>query len=144
MFLAIADGGGSPTGPITFNLLDIQWWQAFIGLLVLLGLSPAPWILGLAVGRIQFTKTAEEAHQRELAAREKGWTEERSALVAYHESLTAERQQRYSDLQVAHEQQRLRADTMTDALAESTAVIRSVGRVMDEITNAAKEVSPDG
>ena len=138
------DGSGS-TGPgFMVDLLDVQWWQGIIGIIVLLGLSPAPWILGLAVGRIQFTKASDAAHARELAAREKGWSEEKAALENYHVALTAERQQRYSDLQVAHEQQRVRADTMTTALAESTAVITSVGHIMHEITNAAKGVSPDG
>ncbi len=41
------------------DLADLQWWQAAIGIIGALGLSPAPWILGLAFNRIQFTKPAQ-------------------------------------------------------------------------------------
>lgn len=39
--------------------IDLQWWQALIGILVLLGLSPAPWIAAILAGRLMTQKQHE-------------------------------------------------------------------------------------
>lgn len=67
------------------TLENLQWWQALFAILAGLGLSPAPWILGLAVGRLQFSapaerataqlvKTINDAHALQLAESEAAWT----------------------------------------------------------------------
>ena len=44
---------------MVIDLLDLQWWQIVVGLVGVLGFSPAPWILGLATNKLQFTSTAD-------------------------------------------------------------------------------------
>ena len=75
----IPDGGG--TG-VLLDVANLQWWQTLVGVLGIAGLSPAPWLLGLATGRIQFSapartdfeaqkKEMREAHERELTSRDR-------------------------------------------------------------------------
>lgn len=142
-------GGGSPS--FNFDLLDIQWWQAVLGLVGVLGLSPAPWILGLATGKIQFTTVADQAHARELAARKEAWDEEKVNLVSYHNTLMQNKDQRYTDLEASNakdleagEQHRQRADRMTDALSESTKIAEYTNTILTEFAKAAREATPDG
>lgn len=142
-------GGGAPS--LVVDLLDLQWWQALGIFLAGLGLSPAPWILGLAVNRIQFTKVSDAAHARELAKAQTAWDAEKANLIAYHDDLMKGKDQRYADLEAANqknidaaEQQRLRADKMTEALAESTKAIEGTNYVLHEFVTAAKEVNGDG
>lgn len=47
--------------------IDLTWWQALIGILALLGLSPAPWIAAILAGRLmtlkQHTLALDEMHR---------------------------------------------------------------------------------
>ena len=131
----VRGGGGQP-----FNPFDLEWWQTLGVIVAATGLSPAPWILGLAIGRIQFTKAADAAHERELKAREET-----------NELLMQVKDQRYADLEAANQRtievaevQRQRADAMTDALSQSTDALLVTNHILTEFTRAAKEVTSDG
>lgn len=159
---ALADVGGG-TGPsLVIDLLNLQWWQQLGLVLTALGLSPAPWILGLALGRIQFTKAADAAHQREIDALKEGHAreienlketarQERDQLIEYHKNVVNGKDERYADLDEAHkanlgalEAQRVRAETLTDALSESTTALKMTNHILVEMKRSAEEVTPDG
>lgn len=158
----VADVGGGQGPALVIDLLNLQWWQQLGIVLTAFGLSPAPWILGLALGRIQFTKVAAEAHQREIAALKEGHTreleslrstakQERDQLIEYHKNVVTGKDERYSDLEEAHsttlaalEAQRLRAETLTDALSESTNALQMTNHILVEMKRSAEEVTPSG
>lgn len=52
---------------------DLEWWQTLAAVVGALGLSPAPWIFGLALGRLQFSAPAERAYNARLSANDAGW-----------------------------------------------------------------------
>lgn len=149
---AAGEEGTTPgNGTVVIDLLNMQWWQGLSALIVALGLSPAPWILGLATGKIQFTATADAAHQRELAARKEAYEEQVEQNQKYHETVLASRDERYQDLVKANqrnievaEQQKQRGDKLEAALAQSTAVIGQTNHILLELKGAAEEVSPSG
>lgn len=144
----------APTPDQTEVLIDVsnvQWWQYIGGILGALGLSPAPWILGLATGKIQFTTQADAQHARELEAREEAYAKEVANLKAYHDAVSAAKDTRYSDLEQANaknieaaEVQRVRADAATQALSQATQAIEAANHIIGEFTQASKEVSVNG
>ena len=148
LWQAVPDGGGA-TG-VFLDLTNLQWWQTLIGILGVLGLSPAPWLLGLAAGRLQFSaparadfeaqkKEMRDAHQRELDSRDK-----QSALLL---ELAG---QRYAELQQANlanieaaERHRRRADEVTDVALEMSEVVRANTHVMASVGEAARVVAAE-
>lgn len=136
--LAEVGGGAGTGGGLNIDLMDMQWWQALIAILGILGLSPAPWILGLATNKIQFTSTADANY----ALRSKEMSDNYDALVAVKD-------QRYADLEatVAKTEQAAATDKQTaaiatGALAESTEVTKMAIHVVQELRQAAQEVGP--
>jgi hypothetical protein len=139
-----------PSG-LTIDLLNLEWWQSLIAILGLLGLSPAPWLLGLAVNRIQFTgparadfarqlKDKDDAHQRELAGKD-----------AYYSALLVGKDQRYADLEKANaanlataEKHEARADELTDAVIEVAEIVRQNTHVVQSFDQVTREVVQDG
>jgi hypothetical protein len=143
----------SPNGDtsVLIDIADVQWWQYIGAMLGALGLSPAPWILGLAMGRIQFTTQADKQHARELAQRDEAYEKEVANLKAYHDAVSAAKDTRYSDLEQANEKnieaaeaQRVRADAATEALSQATRAIEAANHIIGEFTQASKEVSVNG
>lgn len=132
-------GGGSGGDPsLNIDLLDLQWWQILVGILGVLGFSPAPWILGLATNKLQFTSTAEANFA--LRAQE---------MRTHYDALAAEKDKAYTALEgtVAKVEQagaidRQTAAISTEALAESTEVTKMAIHVVNELRQAAQEVSP--
>lgn len=131
-------GGGGTSGGLNIDLMDMQWWQALIAILGILGLSPAPWILGLATNKIQFTSTADANY----ALRSQEMRDNYDALVAVKD-------QRYSDLEAttlkterAAATDKQTAATSVEALAESTEVTKMAVHIVQELRQAAQEVSP--
>lgn len=111
---------------IWFDLANVQWWQAVIVILVGLGLSPAPWILGLAQGKIQFTAVSRKDFERQLAERDR-----------FHDALMVQERQRYADSEAARklnadaaERERARAEKATDVLVEMTEVVQGAQHFM--------------
>lgn len=108
-------------GGFYVDLLNLQWWQAIIALIVALGISPAPWITALAAGRLLFRADLE----RQLA---KSDTEHEKALAQqkdFYDALLADRKERYDDLVAANNANaqaaargQERADELTDTLLE--------------------------
>lgn len=153
-------GSGGPSSLI--DLLDLQWWQLLLAIVTTLGFSPAPWLLGIAFNRVQFTKTADAAHERELnevkaaherelAARDAGWLREKTQMESHQAFVLASMEQRYADLEVANhknieaaELQRQRADEATSALAQSTEVLQMTNHILQELKRSAEEASPNG
>ncbi len=147
--------------PIPNLFIDIQWWQVLVAIVLsiiaALGLSPAPWLLGLAMGRIQFTRPASEAHQREieklkethsreLEAKDAAHMRELAARDAFHEAVLRGRDQRYADLAAIRETDRLaaaknqeRADQLTDAAFRMTEVVRANTHVIESVNEIARE-----
>jgi hypothetical protein len=128
----VDQGGGSG---LVIDLLNLQWWQAFVGLVILLGLSPAPWLTGLAIGRIQFAGPAAAEKERALAEQKR-----------HYEALMDVQQERYSELQEANkknveaaERERNRADSATDAALQVAQVIEANNHVLESMNQVARE-----
>lgn len=146
--LAEVNPGGNPS--LVVDLLNLQWWQALLAILGVLGLSPAPWLLGLAANRIGFTAPMRadfkrqmddmaEAHKRELAGKD-----------AYYGALLTGKDERYADLQKTNDanskavvKERDRADVVTDAAFEVVEALRANTHVIASIRELAEE-TPEG
>lgn len=145
------EGAVPQNGTLIIDLLNMQWWQALGAFVAAAGLSPAPWILGLATGKIQFTSTADAAHARELAAREKSYEDQIEQLERYHVTVVSQRDERYADLVKTNErnievadQQKARGDKLEDALTQAAVVIEQNSHVLLELKQSAEEVTPGG
>lgn len=154
--------GGAPsavmTAAATIAIPALEWWQSLVIILGALGLSPAPWLLGMAAGKIQFTAVAAEAHQRELvakneahtrelAARDLSHARELAAKDAYHEALMTGQKERYATLELSNEANRLaaekqqaRADELTDAVFGVVEVVRASSHVISAVNEVTQEV----
>ncbi|QQO39443.1 hypothetical protein SEA_ZAGIE_41 [Microbacterium phage Zagie] len=130
------DGGGSPS--LNVDLLDLQWWQVVVGLLGVVGFSPAPWILGLATNKLQFTSTADANY----ALRAQEMRENFDALAAEKDRAYAVLEATVTKTEQAGALDRQTAATATEALAESTEVTKMAIHVVQELRQAAQEVSP--
>lgn len=145
------EGSTSQNGTLIIDLLNMQWWQALFGIIAALGLSPAPWILGLATNRIQFTAAANAAYEKREQVMRENHAREMAALESYHEKVLLAKDQRYSDLEEVHDRnvvalgsQTERADKATNAVYGVTGALKQTAHVIDELRQAAQEVSPDG
>lgn len=107
------------------DIANLDWWQALVTLLGVLGLSPAPWILGLALGRIQFSAPADRTYAARLGDLKEQHALEVANLVAYHLSIINGKDEHYAELKESRDgyraatvTERERADKVSDALAE--------------------------
>lgn len=82
--------------------LDLQWWQSVVAIVAALGLSPAPWILGLALGRITFTATAQAAHTRLELALTSGHTAAIAELTMHYAERDRIRDEANEDREAQH------------------------------------------
>lgn len=134
---------------LVIDFAHLEPWQWLFGAIGVLGLSPAPWILGLALGRLQFTKTA----QANYAARAADLISANDKLLGaqndYHAKILAEKDKtldertesrdyyREARLETAGQNQRL-----TEALIESIEVAHTGTRALDTIAEVAKGATP--
>lgn len=139
-----------PDPSVYIDLLNLEWWQALIAIIGLLGLSPAPWLLGLATGKIQFTLQADAQHGREISQLEKAHAAEIANLKAYHQAVVEAKDTRYADLEQANqknievgEAHRARADAATAALSQAATAIEASNHIIEAFTEASKEVGVD-
>lgn len=127
-----------PADPsLVIDLLNLQWWQGLIGIIGILGLSPAPWLLGLATNKIQFTAAAEREKGRALAKQDE-----------YHKALMDAQKERYSDLERANAKneeaaatQQARADAATDAIFDMKDVVEANTHVLKSVNQVAREAT---
>lgn len=133
---------------ICLDLLDLEWWQTLFVLLGALGLSPAPWIAGLSIGRIQFSGVARKDFERQLTEQAAGFerqltekdaahARELAARDTYHEGLMVQERQRYADSEKAREinaaaaeTEKQRAERATNVLVEMTEVVAAAQHFM--------------
>jgi hypothetical protein len=143
------EGIGAPASDAII-IPPVQWWQGILFVVGVLGLSPAPWLLGMARDKIAFTtpmRAAVEArvaeikgaHERELAERDR-----------HHAAELETRREAYAELAVSRDYYRTarleeqgRADKASTALAEATAELgRLTSQVLRAFDEAAKEPAP--
>ncbi|MDQ2690357.1 MAG: hypothetical protein M3Y29_08805 [Chloroflexota bacterium] len=112
----------------------------------MLGLSPAPWILGLALGRIQFSAPARAVFDERVADLKAQHAEAVKALTTYHAEVLAERDERYGELKESRDYyrearivERDRADKVTDQLAEALELARLNTHLLESLDEAAKD-----
>ena len=127
------------SSPVVVDLANLQWWQALIGLITVLGLSPAPWLLGLASGKIQFSAPAQKAYAERI-----------QDMDEHHKQVEGIQAERYADLKESRNYYRDafntehdRANKATETVAEVLDAIKATNHVMSSITQAAEEVASD-
>lgn len=127
------------------DLADLQWWQAFAAIVGALGLSPAPWILGLALGRIQFAKPAREDYEQRIEDLKTSHVAAIAALAAHHAEVVAGKDERAADLRASRDYyrdarnvERDRADKATDQLAEGLELMRLNAHLLESFDEATK------
>lgn len=142
LFAALADVTTPPTQGIVIDVFDVQWWQAVGAVLILLGLSPAPWITALATGRLLFRNDLESR----LAERDRAHTALMESKDREHAAILAERETRYSDTKAASaanalaaETERKRADGLTEAVLEVVDVVRGNNHLIESVATVARE-----
>lgn len=134
---------------MTVDLANLEWWQALIGILGALGLSPAPWILGLATGRIQFAGPAQAVFDARVADLKAQHADAVAALTTYHNTVLEGQAARYAELKesrdyyrTARVEERDRADKVTDQLAEVAELARLAVHAIESLDEASKDVTP--
>lgn len=132
--------GGSNGGALVLDLMNMQWWQGLLAIIAALGLSPAPWILGLATNKIQFTSTADANY----ALRSQEMRENYDALVAVKDLRYADLEASVVKIEKAAATDKQTAATVSEALAESTDLGKMAIHVIAELRQAAQEVNPHG
>lgn len=127
------------SSPVVVDLANLQWWQALIGLITVLGLSPAPWLLGLASGKIQFSAPAQKTYAERI-----------QDMDEHHKQVEGIQAERYADLRESRNYYRDafntehdRANKATETVAEVLDAIKATNHVMSSITQAAEEVASD-
>lgn len=139
------------------DLADIQWWQALIGIITGLGLSPAPWILGLATGKIQFTAPADRAYESrvqdlkagyQLTLQEKDKTHNNATveLTKHHEEIRQYDQERYNEMKLSRDgyrdattEQRTRADKATDTALRAVEAVEATTHILTSLNEVIGE-----
>lgn len=128
------------------DLADLSWWQTLVAIAAALGLSPAPWILGLSLGRIQFSRPASIEHNERIADLKESHALGLKNLVAYHDGILKGRDDRYADVKESRDGykaatvvERQRADKVTDALAEFGELGKLAVHALTAIDDAVKD-----
>lgn len=148
--IAMGEVAPDGNGGVFVDIANLQWWQTLLGILGVAGLSPAPWILGLATGKIQFTAVARKDFDRQLVEKDAAHQRELAARDLYHQGLMAGEKQRYADLERANqantaaaERNRERADEVTDAALEMTKVVEANTHIMRSLKQAERIVAEE-
>ena len=140
-----------PSTPVIFDVAGLQWWHWLLGTLGVLGFSAAPWIGGLAAGKIQFTAQANKTWDARIADLIKNHDARVVDLKQHHAEDLAERAERYAEMKesrdgykVATSLERERADKATEALAQMVEVISASNHVVASFSEAAQTQHPLG
>ena len=132
------------------DVADLQWWQALLGIITLLGLSPAPWILGLANGKIQFTKPAEAQFQARIDEKDKTQAAAITELVKHHEEIRRLDAENYKEMKSSRDgyrdataEQRQRADKATEVAVRAVEAVNTTNHVLNSLDQVFKEKDKD-
>lgn len=143
--LIVALAATTASDPATV-FIDLQWWQGLAVLLGALGLSPAPWLLGLATNRLQFTGPAAKAYEDRIAELTRAHAAAIAEIVAHHAMLVGVKDTQYAEMKESrnyYREARLaeidRADKATDQLAEVVDVVKANVQFLDAFDKAAQD-----
>lgn len=126
----------NPNGPsLVIDVFDLQWYQTLSLLLAGLGLSPAPWLLGLATNRIQFTGPANAEKNRALEEQKRHYDALLAVEIKRYDALDKSNEKNAS----AAETERKRADYVTDAILEIKDVVEANTHVIASVHQVARE-----
>jgi len=128
---------------------SLEWWQALVALAAAVGLSPAPWLFGMARDKIAFTapmraafetrvEEIKAAHARELAERDR----HHAAELQSRADVATEVKESRELMRIAHSEEQDRADRATAALAETAAKTANLTGYLLEAFNEAKGDAP--
>jgi hypothetical protein len=131
------------------DIADLQWWQTLVAIIGVLGLSPAPWLIGMAFGRIQFSKPAQQAYDARVADLKSQHAEAITALTTYHSGVLEEKDARYAELKESRDyyrtariEERDRADKATEQLMEVTELTKLTVRTIQSLGEASEDKQP--
>jgi len=147
---------------VVIDLADLQWWQAFLAIIAVLGLSPAPWLLGMAMGRIQFTATAEANYEKRATVIKEGFDarvvdlkDAQQAtvqeLITHHREVLGIQVERYGEMKASRDgyreatkEERRRADKATESVSDIADALKATNHVLTSINEVAaeREVTP--
>jgi hypothetical protein len=141
-----------PIAPIIIEVPQLEWWQGFVAILIsvvgilgVLGLSPAPWLLGLAAGRLQFTAPAKALYDARVQDIKDAATLVLTETTAHHDQLEAIAAERYSDLKESRNYyrdasriDRERADKATATVAEVLDVVKATNHLMTALNEVSQ------
>lgn len=143
--------------PVLIDIANLQWWQQLFGIIAIIGLSPAPWLLGVATGRIQFTapaaknyaeRTAELKAAQALTLEEKDKTHSASMaeLVKHHTELRNIDAARYEEMKASRDgyrtatkEQRARADAATEAVGRAVEAVDTMNHFLSSLDQVINE-----
>lgn len=134
----LTDVGGGPSG-IYVDLLNLQWWQGLVAIVGILGLSPAPWLTGLALNRIQFAGPARKDFERQMTEKDTVHEKALTEQARHYEALLEFHRTRYDDLDKSNSIHEERADKLTDAAFQMTEVVKANSHVMASLNEVARE-----
>lgn len=142
------------------DLANLEWWQSFVGIIALLGLSPAPWLLGLATGRLQFASPAQKNHESQIKALQEQFTarvtdlkEAHRAdiveLVDHHDKINCIQVERYAEMKESRDGwkeatsvERERANIATAAVSEVLTVVKATNHVLSSLQEVITPPTP--
>ena len=129
------------------DLANLAWWQTLVAIIGVLGLSPAPWILGLAFGRIQFSKPAQVEYDKRVADLKEQHATSAAASAAYYVDQLKTRDDRIAELKATNLKldegrnvERDRADAATQMLGRSIEVVEVANHLLESLGQVSQEV----
>lgn len=128
------------------DLANLEWWQTLAAIVGVLGLSPAPWILGLALGRIQFSKPTQVDYDKRVADLKEQHATSATALASFHADQLGQRDERIAELKTsldkmseARNVERNRADTATAMLGRAVDAVEVSNHLLESLSQAAQK-----
>jgi hypothetical protein len=128
------------------DLANLEWWQTLFAIVGALGLSPAPWILGLAFGRIQFAGPAKTAYDQRVADLKEQHATSTAAAAAYYADQLSVRDGRIAELKTsldklgeARNVERNRADNATAMLGRAVDAVEVSNHLLESLSEAAEK-----
>lgn len=129
------------------DLANLDWWQTLVAIIGVLGLSPAPWILSLSLGRIQFSKPAQADYDKRVTDLKEQHDASAAASAAYYADQLKVRDDRIAELKATNLKldegrnvERDRADAATQMLGRSIEVVEVANHLLESLGQVSQEV----